>query len=119
MAFLPPPEKLPPLSPPYEILETKPCTPVRMKVVKWEIGQMKIKPRWVGAPPEKVIVAIRIHTTPEWKPYWPYYWDLTPARLVGQIYEMLRAGIPEDMVLEIHRDMPGPSAHFAVRWVKP
>jgi len=116
LSLLPSPDELPWLPRPWEILETKPCEPVRLKVVRYEFGKIVIRPRYVGAPPEKVVVACRIHTTPEYKPVWPHYWDITPQRLVGALYTLLRAGIPPGMVLVIHRDMPGPAAHWSVRW---
>jgi len=109
--------KLPDLPPPYEILDTEPCRTYRMKVVRWEIGKLIIHPRWIGAPPEKLIHVIRVYTTEVYKGTWPYYWEITPRRLVSQLYTMFRAGIPEGMVLEIHRDVAGPKAHFSVRWV--
>jgi len=117
LAYLPRIEDLEELSPPYEILETIPCKTYRIKVTGYEIGKITIKPRWVGAPPSKTVVCIRLYTTTEYKPTWPPYWDITPARLVSQLYALLKEGIPENMVLEIHRDVAGPKAHFSVRWV--
>jgi len=117
MSYLPRLEDLSELPPPYEILETVPCHRYRIFVAGYELGKIKIKPRWVGAPPEKVIHCIRLHTTPEYKEHYPYYYDITPARLVGALYALLRRGIPRNMLLEIHRDVAGPRAHFSVRWV--
>jgi len=112
-------EELTELPPPYEIWEFVPCEPTRFKVVAWELGRITIVPRWPGAPPEKVVAAIRLHVDPETKPYFPHYWDVTPARLVHQLAPLLAAGIPPHYWLEIHRDIPGPKAHFSVRWVLP
>jgi len=118
MAYLPPLRTLPELPSPIEILETEPCKDYYIKVVKWEIGRLIIRPRWLGAPPQKEVVCIRIWTTEKYKPTWPPYWDITPARLVSQLYALLREGIPEGYVLKIHRDIPGPKAHFSISLVK-
>ena len=79
---------------------------------------MTITPRWPGAPPSKEIIAIRIYVDPATKPYYPPYYDITPSRLVHQLAGMLTKGIPEGMWLRIHRDVPGPKAHFSVSWVE-
>jgi len=110
-------KKLPPLPPPYEIFEFKPCEPAYFKIVDYQIGTMEIVPRYPGAPERKKIVAIRIFVDPETKKYFPYYWDITPSRLVYFLADLLARGIPKGMWLKIHRDVPGPSAHFEVAWV--
>lgn len=115
--YVPPVEELPPLEPPYEILELTPGRPVRMRVLDWKMGRMTIVPRYPGAPPQKTIVAIRIYTDEASKPTFPHYWDITSSRLVYQLAPMLRRPLPEKAAIEITRDIPGPRAHYAVRWV--
>jgi len=105
------------LTPPYEIFEFQPCQPAVFHVVGYKIGKIRIAPRWPGAPPQKLVLAIRLYVTPESKPMFPHYWDITPARLVHQLAAMLVRGIPPGMRLRIHRDIPGPKAHFSVEWV--
>jgi len=112
------PEKLPRLLPPYEIYEFQPCVPAYFKIVDFEIGIITIHPRWPGAPPSKDVPAIRLHVDPKTKPYYPHYWDITPRRLVYALASMLTRGIPKDMWLKVHRDVPGPKAHFSVEWVE-
>ena len=111
-------EKLKPLPPPYEIFEFEPCTPAYFRIVSYEIGKIVIQPKYPGAPPQKEVVAIRLHVDPETKKYFPHYWDITPSRLVYQLIGLLTQGIPENMWLKIHRDVPGPKAHFSVEWVE-
>ncbi len=111
-------EKLKTLPPPYEIFEFKPCEPAYFKIIDYEIGKITITPKWPGAPPSKTIVAIRLHVDPKTKPLFPHYWDITPSRLVYQLAGMLIRGIPEDKWLRVHRDVPGPKAHFSVAWVE-
>jgi len=111
-------EKVKTLTPPYEIYEVVPCQPAYFKVVDYEIGKATIHPRWPGAPPSKEVLAVRLHVDPKTKPYFPHYWDITPSRLVYQLAGMLTQKIPENMWLRIHRDIPGPKAHFSVGWVE-
>lgn len=110
-------DTLPPLEPPFEILELQPCTPVYLKVVDWKIGTMTISPRYPGAPPLKKIIAIRLYVDPATKKYFPPYYDITPSRLVHFLAGFLTGGLPKNMWLKIHRDVPGPSAHYEVTWV--
>ena len=111
-------EELPDLPPPYEIYEFQPCTPAFFKITDFKIGKISISPRFPGAPPVKVVEAVRLFVDPETKKYFPYYWDITPRRLVYQLAGMLVQGIPENLWLKIHRDVPGPKAHFSVEWVE-
>lgn len=111
-------EKLQELPPPYEIFEFQPCQPAYFKITSYKIGKMTISPRFPGAPPVKTIVAVRLYVDPTTKPYYPHYWDITPSRLVHQLAGLLTQRIPEGMWLRIHRDIPGPKAHFSVSWVE-
>jgi len=111
-------EKLPELPPPYEIYEFQPCQPAYFKVVEFKIGRMTIQPRFPGAPPTKTIAAIRLYVDPKTKKFYPPWYDITPSRLVYQLAGMLTQGIPQGMWLRIHRDVPGPKAHFSVSWVQ-
>jgi len=111
-------EELKVLPPPYEIFEFVPCQPAYFKIVDFEFGKVIIHPRWPGAPPVKEVIAVRLHVDPVTKPFFPHYWDITPSRLVYQLAGMLVHGIPEGMWLRIHRDVPGPKAHFSVSWVE-
>jgi hypothetical protein len=110
-------EVLPVLDPPYEILELEPGKTYTMTVEAFKIGRLTITPRFVGAPSEKEVIAIRIHVPKEEKPHFPYYWDLTASRLVYQLAEMLIHGWPTQKKIRIFRDIAGPKAHFSVSWV--
>ena len=110
-------EEMRELTAPYEILELEPCKSVRLRVVRFELGKIRISPRWPGAPAEKEVVGCRVHIDPGTKPAFPFYFDLTPSRLVHQLAALAVAPTPAGMELEIHRDVPGPKAHYSVRWV--
>lgn len=111
-------EELEWLSPPYEIVELEAGKTTKLCFEDYEIGKMTISPDWPGAPEEKTIPAIRLHARPGAKRYFPYYWDLTPGRLVHQLAGLLTRGIPPDKCLAIYRTSTGPAAHFAVEWVE-
>jgi len=105
------------LPPPYEIYEFQAQVPARFAVREWKIGRMNITPRFVGSPGEKAVEAIRLFVEPTTKPHYPPYYDITARRLVHQLAGLLVSGIPPGGLLEIMRDVPGPKAHFSVRWV--
>jgi len=102
---------------PYEVVEFQPNRPFVFRPVGWKIGKMVIMPKWPGAPPKKEIVAVRVFVTEDQKKTFPYYWDITPSRLVAQLASLLTRGVPEGYTIKIVRDIPGPSAHFTVELV--
>ena len=110
-------ERLPWLEPPYEIYEFKPAEPAVFHITAYKIGKIRIVPRWPGAPPEKLVIAVRLYVDPATKPAYPPYYDITPSRLVHQLSNLLVQGIPTGMALRITRDIPGPKAHFSVEWI--
>jgi len=111
-------EKLEELDPPYEIYEFEPCHPAYFRITEWKLGKITISPRFPGAPPQKTVECIRLYVDPETKQFYPPWWDITSRRLVYQLAGMLAQGIPADMWLKVHRDIPGPKAHFSVEWTE-
>jgi len=116
--YVPDPNSLEPLPPPYEILELEPGKPVRIKVLGYKIGRMTIHPKYSAGAFEKTIVAIRIFTDEESKPTFPQYWDITPSRLVYQLAPLLANHNMIGRTIELYRDIPGPKAHYQVRIVE-
>jgi len=114
---LPAVEKLVELAPPVEIFEFPEAKDVLFYVTRWELGRLEITPKWPGAPPKKVVRAIRLHTTPEFKPYAPYYWDITPSRLIAGLLPLLEAGEHKKAYIVIRRTVPGPRARFGIRLI--
>jgi hypothetical protein len=129
------------LEPPYEIFDIEPCQTVRMSPLKFEIGTIVIHPRWVGAPPEKEVTAIRIWVTEaekreqlralKWIPggggptpggsqevVLPY-WDITSARLRVSLLQVIERVIADRSTLEIHKVGRAPRAFFSVRVIPP
>jgi len=110
-------EKLPELTPPFEIYEFPACEKLIFHVVDYMLGKMTIAPRWPGAPPAKVVAALRLYMHEEFKPYYPRYWDLTPARLVFGLLPLLQAGEHRENYIAIHRTVVGPRARFGIQLI--
>jgi len=70
---------------PYEILELRDGASVTLKASGYVVGQMRIKPRYPGAPAEKVIGALRLQLPAGVKPVGPPFWDVTSQTLIAQL----------------------------------
>jgi len=78
------------LSPPYEILELGDGETISFTPLKWEEGEIIIKPRYPEAPPTKTVKALRIYVSKEIKPTLPHRWDITASTLVEGLREELK-----------------------------
>jgi len=103
---------------PYEILELAPCETKTLRVVDWQVGKMRIRPKWMPIGEFKEILAVRIHVPKEDKPIFPHYWDLTPRTLVAQLLPILTEGVPEGYGIRIHAVGYAPKKRFEVGLVK-
>lgn len=109
--------ELPLLLPPIEIVEFEPSKDYFFAIQRWELGETEISPRWPGAPPLKRIEGFRLWAKEGYKPYLPQYWDVFPRRLVYALKALLPTLDMDRFGIVIHRDLPGPAAHFSVRLV--
>jgi len=100
---------------PYEILELGDGETIWIRPVSFEYGRLVIHPRWPGAPPEKEILAMRIHVDPESKPYFPYYFDVTSKRLVSGLGPVMEKVIGMGAWLVITKHGVAPKAWFEWR----
>lgn len=75
------------LARPYELLELRDGQSVEFGVVKVERGATTIYP--AHEPEGKTVDVIRVHVPQSDKSHFPYYYDLTSARLVAQMGEEL------------------------------
>jgi len=100
------------LAGPFEILELADGETIFLKPVEYEFGEVIIHPRYPGAPPEKKILALRIHVDPATKPFFPYYHDLTSRRLVAGIVPVLDEAIGRGVWLRITKFGVAPRAWF-------
>lgn len=97
---------------PYEVLELAAGQSVRIRVERWEVGEMSISPRDGRA--AKVIRVLRLHVPRPDKPTFPHYWDATATTLIAQLLPMLPDIRDRRRSLTITKVGSGPSARFAV-----
>jgi hypothetical protein len=102
------------LEPPAEILELGDRQIVEFHVLKYQLGDMKIKPRYPGAPQEKVVRTLRLWVPPEDKPVGVPYWDITSQTLIAQLVPLLDQAIKEKKKIRIQAFGVAPSKRFTV-----
>lgn len=73
---------------PVELLELQDGQSASFRALSYDKGTLTIQPTHQPGP--KVVTTIRVHVSPEDKPLFPHYWDLTAATLVAQIEFHLR-----------------------------
>lgn len=100
------------LSQPHEIKEWKDGEAADFTIVKFERGDLEIHPR--DGRPAKTVSVIRIHLPPEEKKDYPFYWDLTSARLTGQLDGLLPAVQVSPIRIRITAMGVPPTTHFTV-----
>jgi len=110
--------ELPVLEPPYEILEMRAGEIVKLRVLKYGVGTIEIKPRYPRAPPRKIVKAIRIWVPKELKRTVPYYFDLTAGTLVAGVLPLLEKGLHKENLICIRKVGYPPKARFEV-WLEP
>jgi len=54
-------------------------------------GEIEIHPKYPGAPPVKIIKALRVLVSAGTKPLGPPYWDITSQTLIATIKPLLAA----------------------------
>jgi len=101
-------EKAGVLSGPYEILELRDGQDVTLKVLAYEMGRMRIRPRYPGAPESKEITALRLRVSPARKVLGPPFWDVTSQTLIAQLKphldDLVRTG--RDVRITAHGEAP-------------
>lgn len=78
------------LAGPFEILELADGQVIAFSVVRWELGEMTIVPRWPGAAAKEIRV-LRLWVSPGDKPIGLSYWDITSQTAIAQIVPLLQA----------------------------
>lgn len=99
---------------PYEILDLPDRGSASFVPVTYERGTMIIKPRYRGAPAEKVIPVLRIHVRTEDKPFFPHYWDVTSKTATAQLMPMLMDPRARDYLITVTKYGVAPRARFTV-----
>jgi len=102
------------LEPPYEILELRDGEVIWIKPISYQYGEIIIHPRYPGAPPEKVVLAMRIHVEPATKPFFPYYFDVTSRRAVAMLSAIIERAIGEGVWIVVRKHGFAPKAWFTI-----
>lgn len=103
---------MPTLPKPYEIYEWTDGATEEWTVIRWELGELTIEPR-DGRPPKDIEV-LRIHVGADQKAEYPLYWDLTSARLVGQLRGILSPSGLGPTRIRVTAIGAAPRTHFSV-----
>ena len=72
---------------PVELLDLANGGSEEFRVIKWEEGDVEIRPR--QSPAGKIVTAIRMHVPPEDKREGAPYWDATAGNLVARLRVIL------------------------------
>jgi len=107
-------EELRRLAEPYEILDLADGGKASFRPTSWERGTMVIRPRYAGAPAEKVIPVLRIHVWKEDKPFFPHYWDVTGKTAQAQLVPLLMAPGYRSTRITVTKFGVAPRARFSV-----
>lgn len=99
---------------PYEIHELMDLESRQLTVLKYELGDVVIHPRYPGAPAEKTIHAMRIFVGASDKPHGPPYWDITSQTLIAQLEPLIRAPRPGGLRVKLTAHGTAPSKRYAV-----
>jgi len=111
---LPPLETLYYLNPPFEILELQHCESITIRVLRWQLGKIDIRPRYAYAPPIKTIHALRLFTEEKYKKYPPYYYDITSKRLIAALMPFLQRPDYDLYEVTIHAVGSAPRKYFEI-----
>ena len=112
---LPPIETLNYLPPPYEILELNHCESITIRVVRWTLGKIDIRPRYAYAPPIKTIHCLRLYVDPKYKQYPPYWYDVTSKRLMSALLPILHRTDFDLYEITIHAVGTAPKKWYEVK----
>ena len=98
---------------PYEILELNDGQTLELQIKSYSTGSVTIYP--AHAPGGKVIAALRLHVSKRYKPYFPWYWDVTSKFLVAQLLGYLEAGDFQNKRFVITKHGTAPKARFELQ----
>jgi len=105
---------LPVLPAPVEAFDLLPDQQVVMRVERWELYQHTISPRWLGAPPEKLTLALRVWMAPGYEGPRAPYWDIHQSHLISTLVPILQRPDFRDLIIRIRKRGTPPKAYFEV-----
>ena len=106
-------EELKPLAGPYEIFELSHQEVREFRVVKWQLGTMRIET--AEEPAGKTVKALRVYVTAASKPIGVNWWDVTSQTLIAQILPELELPGFEAKLFTVTKYGERPKARFTVK----
>ncbi|MFQ5880436.1 MAG: hypothetical protein ACE5IZ_09725 [Dehalococcoidia bacterium] len=97
---------------PWEPLDLANGQSVTFRVLRWERGEMEVRPR--AAPAGKMIEAVRMWVPPEDKPAGSPYWDATAGNLVARLLTMLDDLVKSGRPIRVTKEGEPPAARHRV-----
>jgi len=107
-------KKLPSLPEPVETFDLTTDEKAILRVTKWGLYSHLIHPTWPGAPPEKLVIALRVWMAPGYEGPRAPYWDIHQGHLISILYPFLQREDFRDFELEIVKRGAPPKAYFEV-----
>jgi len=108
-------ERLPVLPAPVETFDLEAGESKVLRVARWELFKHLITPRWPGAPPEKLTLALRCWMVPGYEGPRAPYWDIHQGHLISILVPILQRPDFPDLEIEITKVGHPPKAYFEVR----
>jgi len=100
---------------PWEILEMRDGETREFRILRWELGEIQITPRYPGAQGPKTVQALRIHVPEDVKPTLPHYWDITATTLIAGLLPYLRSPDYREKVFTVRKIGVRPTARFTLK----
>jgi len=107
-------ERLPVLPAPVETFDLAAEERKVIRVARWELFKHLITPRWPGAPPEKLTLALRVWMVPGYEGPRAPYWDIHQGHLISLLVPILQRPDYSDLEIEIIKHGTPPTAYFEV-----
>lgn len=102
-----------PLEGPYEIFELTDGESFTCKISSFQVGQVEIHPAY--QPAGKMITALRIDLPIDYKPLFPFYFDITSQTLIAQLLPFLEAPGFAQKLYKITKYGVAPKARFSLQ----
>lgn len=103
------------LEPPVELLDLADGASETFRVLRWERGEIEIRPR--HAPAGRIITAVRLHVPPEDKPAGAPYWDATAGNLIARLLPVLDELVTTGQRIRVTKRGTPPSARHEVAFL--
>lgn len=100
---------------PVELLELAEGESAEFRVLRWERGELEIRPR--HAPAGKIVDAVRLYVPPEDKPAGAPYYDITAGTTIARLLPVLNNVVAAGQRLRFTKRGVPPSARHEVAFL--